>query len=368
MGRMNEILNNLESGDLEAAVNCYESLSSDEKRDILERIRSIRTRQSALFLSRALEKTSEREIRKSIKKLLFILKTLGISVEAPKATEEPVLRKIEDVREQKAFLSSYDPEGTRMVLLAFEMKKRQFVFLQAISHFIKGLVDLAAVPVPRDEMNDILKDYQARMERPIVLAPIAPKYARYLTEEASAVSGTHSDELRKLKPLMSGLKGEVDKPADIYGLPVPEETRSRSLRAILSDSMFEPFTITWDGIDDDKKELDAVINPSIVLPPYVIEERRQAFIDGLVQADRLLSARRRLKRMLEDYSYLFHSIGEPEAFKGLTEGLPDEQFIKEALLFFVKKALEKKEKEEDQPSVLVDPFKQEPPQRPYPRR
>jgi hypothetical protein len=184
-------------------------------------------------------------------------------------------------------------------------------------------------------------------------------------EEASALSGAHADELKNLKPLMAGLKGPVQKPDDIYALTVPLETRPKGLHAILSDPILEPFMLAWESIEADKKELDAVANPSIVVPPYVIEERRQAFMNGLVQMDKLKSAGRSLKRMLEDYVYLFHSLGEFETFKGLAEGLPDDQFLRDALLFFVKKSLE--QKEEEKPGVLVDPFKQKPPQTPYPR-
>ena len=68
--------------------------------------------------------------------------------------------------------------------------------------------------------------------------------------------------------------------------------------------------------------------------------------------------------MLEDYAYLFHAIGEFDAFKGISEGLRDNQFLQNALLFFVKSHWKKEEKK---PGVLVDPFKQKPPQTPYPR-
>ncbi len=363
---MEEILRILESGgDLEAAVEAYVGLTSQKRIDLLEKIRGTKTERAALFLGKVLDRTTEREIRKSIKKLLFMLKTRGIRVEEPRISGESVLKKVETVREQKAFLSNYDPEDTRVVLLAFEIKKRQFVFMHATAHFSKGLLELAAVPIPGDELDAILKDYLRRTERPMVLAPIAPKYASFLIEEASGVSGAHADELRNLKPLMAGLKGPVQKPEDIYALPVPQQTRSKGLQAILSDPVLEPFMLAWESIEADKKELDAVANPSIVVPPYVIEERRQAFMDGLVQTDKFKSASRFLKRMLEDYAYLFHSLGEFETFKGLAEGLPDSQFLRNALLFFVKKSLERKE--EEQPGVLVDPFKQQPPKPPYPR-
>ena len=137
---MEEILRNLQGGgDLEAAVEAYVSLTSQEKSDLLEKIRGIKTEQTALFLGKALERTTERDIQKSIKRLLFIMKTQGIHVEEPRISGESVLKKVEDVREQKAFLSNYDPEGTRVVLLALELKKKQFLFMHAISHFSKGL-------------------------------------------------------------------------------------------------------------------------------------------------------------------------------------------------------------------------------------
>jgi hypothetical protein len=363
---MEEILRNLQGGgDLEAAVEAYVSLTSQKKSDLLEKIRGIKTEPVALFLGKALERTNERDIQKSIKRLLFMLKTQGVRVEEQKISGDSVLKKVESVREQKAFLSNYDPEDTRVVLLAFELKKKQFVFLHAISHFSKGLLELAAVPISRDELDAMLKDYLRRMERPMVLSPIAPKYASFLIEEASDLSGTHVEELRNLKPLMTALRGPVQKPDGIYTLPVPRETRPKGLQAILSDPIIEPFMLTWETIEADKKELDAVANPSIVVPPYVIEERRQAFMNDLIQMDKLKSAGRSLKRMLEDYAYLFYALGELETFKGLVEGLRDDQFLRSALLFFVRKSLEKKE--EEKPGVLVDPFKQKPLQPPYPR-
>jgi len=48
----------------------------------------------ALFLSKALDRTAEREIQKSIKKLLFMLKTQGVRVEEPKLSGESVLKRL----------------------------------------------------------------------------------------------------------------------------------------------------------------------------------------------------------------------------------------------------------------------------------
>ncbi len=235
--RVEEILNKLRGDeDLGAAVEAYAKLTTQERGALLEKIRSVRTERAAVFLNKILDLTPERDMQKAIKKLIFVLKTQGIRLEEPKISGESVLKKVETVREQMAFLSNYDPEDTRVVLLAFEVKKKQFAFMHAASHFSKGLLELAAMPIPRDELNAILNEYRARTERPMVLAPIAPKYASFLLEEASAISGAHADELRNLKPVMAGLKGPVHKPDDIAALPVPradkaEEPSIDTLRA-----------------------------------------------------------------------------------------------------------------------------------------
>jgi hypothetical protein len=266
-------------------------------------------------------------------------------------------------REQSAFLSNYDPEGTRAILLAFEIKKKQFVFAHAIAHFSKGLQDLIIVPIPKDELDPILKEYLWRTQRPAVLPPISTRYAVYLIDEASTLSGKFGDELKELRHLMTGLKGEVQRPEDIRTLTVPDGTGSRSVEAILANPMFESFALVWDSMEQDKKDLEGVLNPGIVLPPYVVEERRQAFLKELTAGEKFRPTLRLVKRLLQDYAYLFHAVGEFESFKGIVDRLSDEQFLQEALSFFIRKAFEKK-KEEEKPGVLVDPYKQQPPGQP----
>jgi hypothetical protein len=359
---MEELLETLQSGDREAALSSFLALSREQQIDLLDKLRATRSEAVGAFLTALLPRIDEKPVQKAIKKLLFLLKTQGISVEAPKISGEPVLKRVEVEREQSAFLSNYDPEGTRAILLAFEIKRKQFVFVHAIVHFSKGLQDLVVVPIPKDELDPILKEYLWRTQRPAVLPPISPRYASYLIDEASTLSGKFGDELKDLRPLMAGLKGEVQRPEDAAALNVPEGTSSRGVGAILANPMFESFTLTWDSMEQDKKDLESVLNPSIVLPPYVVEERRQAFLKDLITSEKLKPTVRLMKRLLQDYAYLFHAVSEFESFKGIVDRLSDEQFIQEALLFFMRKALEKKE--EEKPGVLVDPYKQPPPGQP----
>jgi len=114
-----------------------------------------------------------------------------------------------------------------------------------------------------------------------------------------------------------------------------------------------------DSLEADKKELDGVVNPSIVLPPYVVEERRQVFMKSLLEKDSIASQSRFMRRMLEDYAYLFHALGQLDMHRGILAGLSGDGLVQAALLRFVRKSMEKKEAEAS--GLLVNPYEQQPP-------
>jgi hypothetical protein len=356
---MEELLKTIESGDRDAALSAFLALSHDQQMNLLEALRSAKSEAVAAFLTAALERVSGKDLQKAIKKLIFGLKTRGVRVEEPRTLGEPVLKKVETVREERAYLSNYDPDGTRVILLAFEMRKKQFIFMHAISHFSKGLMELAVFPVSKEDLEKILKDYLWRTQRPMVLPSISPKYAYFLIDEAAAHSGKHIEDLKGLRPMAAGLKGSVQRPQDIYGLRSPEGGPVKSPDEVLAHYLFEPFLLTWDSLEADKKELDGVVNPSIVLPPYVVEERRQVFMKSLLEKDSIASQSRFMRRMLEDYAYLFHSLGEIEVHRSIVAGLSGDGLVQAALLHFVRKSMEKKEAEAS--GLLVNPYEQQPP-------
>ena len=109
-------------------------------------------------------------------------------------------------------------------------------------------------------------------------------------------------------------------------------------------------------MEEDRKKLKDVLNPSIVLPPYVLEERKQAFLNELVENERLAARLPQFKRMLEDYAYLFYCLENVDYYKGLLVQLADAAAVKRAFLHFVGKAFGKPE-EQDRPQegVIIDP-------------
>jgi hypothetical protein len=340
----------------EEAVDRALLLPGEEQAELLRAMADLRSEGAARFLVLFYERLTDRNLQKLIKKALFRLKTLGIPVEEPRPSGESVLKKIESAREARAFLSNYDAELTRVVLAAFEAKRHQFVFSHAILHFSRGLVELRSFPVARTDLEELLKDYAARTHRPMVLLPISPPYAGYLIEEASRYSGKESEEARSLNRFLSSLKDSPRRPEELYLLETEGAVLPEAAETLFARDLFTPFQLRWPAIEEDRKGLDQVINPALVLPPYVVEERRQAFLTDLAEKERLASMLPIFKRMLEDYAYLFYTLGEFGAYRGLIDQLKERPALEKAFLHFVQKAFEGlSQKAPEEPGVIIDP-------------
>jgi hypothetical protein len=331
-------------------------LPGEELESLIHAIGSLRNEGAARFLSLLYPSLADKTLQKVVKKELFRLKTQGIPVEEPRIPGEPVLKKVETGREARAFLSNYDPEMTRVVLSAFEMKKNRFLFSHAVLHFSNGLVDLKNIPMAGDELEDFLKDYALRTPPPMVLPSISAAYAGYLIEEASGVSGKNAEEAASLHRMLLTTKSDVRRPNDIYLLEGADTVSEASAEAIFADAIFEPFLPRWPGVEEDRKKLKDVLSPAIVIPPYALEERKQAFLSELIEKEGPAATLPQFRRMLEDYAYLFYCLEKFDYYKGLLVQLGEPAAVKRAFLRFLQKAFEKPE-EADRPQegVIIDP-------------
>jgi len=332
-------------------------LPGEEQEKLIQALGAMKSEKAALFLSLLYPSLADKKLQKLIKKELFRLKTQGIRVEEPRMPGESALRKVETGHEVRALLTNYDEELTRVALAALELKKNLFRLSQAVLHFSDGLVELKSFPIARDELDSFLQDFPLRMSSSIALAPISPAYAGYLIEEASGLSGKEADEARRLRRMLSAAPGGVKKPGDIYLLETPDTASAASAEIVFGAEIFDRFSLRWPGMEEDRKKLDEAVNPAIILPPYAIEERRQAFLHELVESERLAASRPLFKRMLEDYAYLFYCLKKFDYYKGLLAELSAPEGVKGAFLRFAQKAFEAPEAtDRPQPGVIVDPY------------
>ena len=352
---MEELIKDIESGEAEKAVDKALHLSSPEQERLIDRTGRLRSPNGGTFLTLLYPKIDDKGLRKLIKKAIFHLKTLGIPVEEPRSLGESVLRRAEIVREGRALLSNYDPGQTRAIIAAAETKKREFLFAHAITHFSNGLEELRTFPVSGNELEELIGEFTSRMLRPMVLAPVSPPYAGFLLEEASAASGRHVDDARGMSRLLAASKERVRKPGDIYLLEGRDGTGAASTEALLGSDVLEPFSLEWQGLDEDRAKMKEVTNPAIVLPPHILQERTEAFLKGLLEKEAVASRLQAFKRMLEDTAYLFHSLGEMANYEALLDLLKDNEGVVKAFVYFLQKALRKTEGEEREPGVIIDP-------------
>jgi hypothetical protein len=355
---MNEIIATInDKNKLEDNVQAFSQLLKENKLETLEKLKTERTEIVGQFLNRIYASEHDKQVQKSIKKLLFLLKTIGIKVEEFKVEGESVLKKFEEKRTHRGLISNYDSDGTRMTLVAFEIKRNAYVLIHGLLHFSNGLLELSNVPVDGEGLNHIIAEYLKGSLKPFTIVEISPRYASYLMEEASSLSGRYIEELKQMRSLSSRLGGLVQKPVDIYSLAIPDDTGALSLERILLSEIFKPFSVNWDTLEDDRKQFNDIGSPStIVLPPYMVEEKRQELLKNLIENGKLSPNLPLMKRLIEDYAYIFHSLGEFNAYKGLIELLHQQEGIYKSLSIIMKKALE--QKKEQQPGLIVNPYEQ----------
>jgi hypothetical protein len=333
------------------------ALPPDRQEALISQIAHLRSENASRFLALLAEDTPDKKLRKLIKKAIFLLRTQGITVDEPGTGGESVLKKVDNTREARALLSNYDPEQTRAVVTVFELKKNQFLFSQGVIHFSNGLTELRSFPVGRSDLDSLMNEYISGTPRPMVIVEISAPYAGYLLEEASGRSGKESEEARSLRGLLSSAKGDVRRPSDIHRLAAPAGISPTPIATVLEDEVFEPFLLHWQGMEDDQEKLAEVVNPSIVLPPYVIQERRETFLRTVSGSERVTSRILPLTRMLEDTAYLFHCQQRFDRHRGLIEAVKDPQVVERILLHFTAKTLDElaKKAQQQRPEVLVDP-------------
>src|SRR5208283_2031597 len=153
---MDELLKSIENGEAERTVEEALLLPAEDLERLIDRAVGLRSGHGGMFLTLLYPNVTDKGLQKLIKKGLFHLKTLGISITEPRTSGESVLRRAEIVREARALLSNYDAGQTRAIIAAVQTKKNQFLFAYAVTHFYKGLEELSTFAASRNEIEGII--------------------------------------------------------------------------------------------------------------------------------------------------------------------------------------------------------------------
>ena len=333
----------------------YLRMHPDERRRLLDALGEMGREDAGRLLSFILPEETDKGLQKIIRKHIFLLKTKGIRVEESRAGGEPVLRKIEEKREYKGFMSSYDDEGARVVIDAFEVKRNNFIFVNAVIHLFDGLTDLRLAPVTRQGFDAIIAEYRKGATQSVVFVEISPRYAAFLIEESDSRTHRFQQDVGQLKQFASALKDAVQKPEDLYGLALPIGVEAVSTDAVLSHDIFKPLTVVWDTLEADKATFRGLGESTILLPQHMIEEKKEAFLDTLIESGPLAPRVHAIKRMLEDYAFIFFTTGQFDYYNGLINLLRDDAGPRGVLAFFARKSLDTVETK-GEPGLIAGPY------------
>jgi len=351
-----KIINNIKAScSMDDGLNAFQQLSKNDKVKFLTSLKDIQDETAGAYLNAFYAAETDKDIQKQIRRSLFMLKTMGMKIKEPRAAGEPVLKKIEEVREHRALMSNYDVEHMRLIIASYELKKNNFIFFNAALHFSNGLFKLMSGPIDKTGLKNVMMEHSRDTKGNMVMVDISPTYAGYLLEEAAARSGKHKEETSRLNHFITNIKDSVRKPKDIYNLIIPGTTQSLPLEKILQHSVFDPFSLEWKNLEEDKKAYNDIGgSAAIILPPYMVEEKKQAFMEKLLESEEIKSKTPLIKRLLEDYAYIFHGLKEFPYYKGLMECLQDKDALQNTLTYFLKKVLDKSEVK--LPGLIKSPY------------
>lgn len=343
----------------EEILHGFSALTKTEKTSLITALRDIKTESAGVFLNGVLKYEDDKEIKKQIKKLLFRLKSMGIQVADPEVTGEPVLHSVKEERTHYGYLSNYDEEGVRLVIASFEIKRHLYAFFHGTVHYREGLQNLMTTVVKKTDLNRVTRDFQNSSRPPFVVSEISAGYSGFLLQEGSAISGRYADEALRLREFIAGLRAEVKRPEDIYTLPVDETISSPPFEEIVKHAYFKPFHLSWSTLEEDRASYQAIGEGTIVLPPHITQERKKEFIATLLERDEFRRLKTTMKRLLEDFAYLFYCLGEKDIYRGLIDALLMPETPGDVLADTVRGIMGKQPQETHAaPGLIVNPYEQ----------
>lgn len=358
---MEEIIEAIHSAmDAEKKVEAFFVLSNDEKETLLEKLEGVKTETLGIFLNAIYPEEKNKKIQKLIRKLLFKLKSSGVKVEEVRYGGEPAIRKIKEVYEQRGLASNYDFTQTRLVVAGFEIRRNAYVFLNAEIHLADGLREIMTAPVDKKAFGELFSTFRNDTKPPMVLEEISPAYALYLLEEGSRRSGRFRDEISSLRSFAADIVGGIHKPEEIYTLAAPDTSYALTSENVFIHPIFQDFVLTWKSIEEDRKTYFSSGDGAIVLPPHMTAEKKRGFLKTLAARADMKSVPALLKRMMEDYAYLFYCMGKFDYYRGLIEYLKQPDALNKAFSYFLTKSLEKGEQQPQQTQehggIIVNPY------------
>jgi hypothetical protein len=278
--------------------------------------------QSYALLAQLYEKTGNKEILKTAKKMAHTLKQQGIDVAAAESKKpHEAVFKAADLPEPRAFATMIDAEGFRLIFMLKPISQHEIKIFNIMLSQDKGIADIEAVISLRRETQKLIKNLFA--DKKIEFTEIPTGTAAYLVKEAAGLTeqltGAVSPTMVQWKTLFGDILPDGSMPP-VYQIYSAAAIQADTELLQQSEKLLEQTEIPfWFIVTDSARSMwlrcrqaaentasDAAMHVEASDNELIKETADQFFTD-----ERLNKFRRRL----EELAYIFHIKGNTELAK-----------------------------------------------------
>jgi hypothetical protein len=259
--------------------------------------------------------STDKKVRKAIRRSLYRLTAKGISTEAPVRPDPgPVLRPPKPEPGQ-GLGSAFDLRGSRFLLAAFPRPGRGLLVIEGVVNDVEGLRDFLGEEMSRKELRSHLEEIRAGA--PFLLAEIDPAYVAFLFDEAYrltlSLKGSPPQDYLHFKGEVERARKGFDRPPVCDEVEPEADPSPARMEDLMEEEAFRGWLIGPPEILPYIVEAREAGNSMLVLNETQREARLQAVFEKALME--LFAGDRRVlyRRRLEETAYLLSRIGKASA-------------------------------------------------------
>ncbi|MGE5220310.1 MAG: hypothetical protein ACM3SP_25180 [Chloroflexota bacterium] len=316
-------------------------------------------------------RSTDKEIKKEIKRSLFKLGQRELKMPQEAAAQKPVTL-FESAAEIEAYMSAVDGGGGRLLWIAKAQPGHGLQVIQAMLHDRQGLLRIGGMRMRRKELRKMADEIKQQHEVSMISVPwefadqmIYEGYERAKARGQSGLENFH--EIRSV--IATGKPKELTHP--IYQQLNAAEVRDGAWRELSRRLLDEPelrfWILTDDWVQNFLPQLQEAQTSRLVLNPLQKEERFNAIVRDAVKTLCSGENGQAFKRRMEDMALYFFETDRADLAKlslavalQVGEGDPgplDISFltglVQKSFAFFMSQ--EKAKKEEEQSGLIIKP-------------
>ena len=271
------------------------------------------------LVTRISEAFPQKEVQKSIRKLLFKLKTKGFEVPSlgKEDKSEPIIKPIMQ-ENPRAMLGSYDAAGTRGVMVAIPRFPRGFDVAMGVISEQQGILEFFYGTYSKKGLKEVentllQSDDMIMVETSLAHAATALEKAYGSSEETS---GEGVRAYAEFRPMLLAKTGLLEIPP-IYELVSEEEENTAlvtqgNLDKLFAHPLMNLFIINHEKLSELVDEISKLDDSPIYLTEEQRSERRKELEQRWLTENITLEERQQLKYRLEEMAYVLWKKEEQE--------------------------------------------------------